>query len=141
MSFTGLVLDTGNMVFRLPDKKLQKACKVIRKVCKSRSLSLHDREKLTGYLNFISTIVPLGRTFLRRLHNMELYFPRRTAKYYKQRISGETHEDLAWWSETLWHRPETSIATRRPVLQSSFPRVILAVGNRYSPNYPFFFAR
>ena len=67
VSFAGLVLDTGNMVIRLPDKKLQKARKVTSEACNSRSLSLLDIQKLTGYLNFISPVVPLGRTFLHRL--------------------------------------------------------------------------
>jgi len=113
VSFTGLVLDTGNIVTRLPDKKLQKAHKVISEAGNSRSLLLLDIPKLTGYLNFISSVVPLGRTFLRRLYNMELYFPPQEAKYYKRRISGEAHKDLAWWSEALRHLPERSIATRR----------------------------
>ena len=40
-----------------------------------RAASLIELQQITGYLNFISTVVPLGRTFLRRLYNMQLYFP------------------------------------------------------------------
>jgi len=113
VSFAGLVLDTGNMVIRLPDNKLQKAHKVISKACNRGALSLHDIQQLTGYLNFVPTVVPLGRTFLNRLYNMGLYFPPQAAKYYKRRISGEAHNDLAWWSEVLQYPPGRSIATRR----------------------------
>jgi len=87
------------MVIRLPNNKLQKARKVISGACNSRSLSLLDIQKLTGYLNFVSTVVPLGRSFLRRLYNIELHFLPQAAKYYKGRISGKAHKDLAWWSE------------------------------------------
>jgi len=113
VSFAGLVLDTGNMVIQLPHKKLQKARKFSSETYNSRSLSLLDIQKLTQYPNFVSTVVPLGRTFPLRLYNMELYFPPQAAKYYKRRISGEAHKDLAWWSEALRHPPERSIATRR----------------------------
>ena len=112
MSFAGLVLDTGKMVIQLPDKKRQKAQKIISEAHHSRSVSLFDIQKITGYLNFVSTIVPPGRTFLRRIYNMELYFPPQAATYHKRRISGEAHKDLAWWSEVLQHSPERSIAPR-----------------------------
>jgi len=74
VSFAGLVLDTGNMVIRHPDEKLQKALarKVISEACNIQSLWLLDIHTLTEYLNFVSTVVSLGRTFLRRLYNMEL---------------------------------------------------------------------
>lgn len=53
--FAGVELDSRNMVIQLPGKKLQ--------------------QRITGYLNFVNTVTPLGRTFLRRMYNMELYFP------------------------------------------------------------------
>ena len=114
VSFAGLVLDTGKMVIRLPDKKRQKPQKMISEARHSRSLSLLDIQKITGYLNFVFTVLPLGRAFLRRLYNMELYFPPQAlaATYHKRRISGEAHKDLAWWSEVLQHSPERSIAPR-----------------------------
>jgi len=94
--FAGVVVDTRNIVIRLRDKKLQNPHNVISEACNSPSLSLLDIQKLTGYLNFVSTVVPLGRTFLRCLYNMELYFPPQAAKYYKGRISGKAYKDLAW---------------------------------------------
>jgi len=113
VSFAGLVLDTGHLVIRLPAKKLQKACKVISEACDSRSLSLLDIQLLTRYLNFVSTVVPLGRTLFLRLYSMELYFAPQAAKDNKRRISSEADKDWVWWSEALRHLPEKSIATRR----------------------------
>ena len=101
------------MVFRLPDNTRQKARKVISEACNSPSLSLLDIQELTGYLNFVSTVVPLGRRFLRRFYNMELYFPPKAARYYKRRMSGKVHKNLPWWSVALQQPPERSIATRR----------------------------
>ena len=63
------------MVIRLPEKKLLKAREIISTTSKRESLSLLEIQKITGYSNFALMVVSLGRTFLRRLYNMELYFP------------------------------------------------------------------
>lgn len=110
-SFGGVELDTGRMVVRLPSKKLEKARTIVSKAMEMTSFSLLDLQKITGYLNFIAIVVPLGRTFLRRLYNMELYFPR-SSRNQRRRISREARKDLAWWSQVLSQNPERSIRRR-----------------------------
>ena len=69
----------------------------------------------------VSSVVPLGRTFLPCLYNMELYFPPQGTTYHKRRIFGEAHKDLGWWSVILQHSPERSIAPRsRNVIRAWF---------------------
>ena len=75
-SFRGIELDTKKIVVRLPIKKLDKARSIIQTTIEKDSLLLLDLQTITGYLNFVAVVVPLGQTFLRRLYNMELYFPR-----------------------------------------------------------------
>ena len=62
-SFAGLEFDSHCMIIQLPENKLAKARTMIKNIAKCRSVSLHDLQKLTGYLNLLSTVVPLGRTF------------------------------------------------------------------------------
>lgn len=57
----------------------------------------------------MSTVIPLGQTFLRRLYNMELYFPP-GVRHQQRRISGEAKKDITWWTEALSLAPERSIA-------------------------------
>ena len=76
-----------------------------------KSASLLDLQRITGYLNFVSMIVPLGRTFLRRLYSRELHFPPGSG-YDKQRLSSEARKDLMSWTETLSTAPERSIASQ-----------------------------
>jgi len=78
-----------------------------------KSLSLLELQKVRGFLNFVSTVVPLGRTFLRRLSNIELYFSR-GIRHAKRPLSREAHKDLAcqWWLDVLRITPERSIAKR-----------------------------
>ena len=73
-SFGGVEFDTEHIVIRLPIGKLIKAQNLVETAISQNSLSLLELQTLTGYLNFVSIVAPLGRTFLRRLYNMQLYF-------------------------------------------------------------------
>lgn len=71
-------------------------------------LAIHQ---LTGYPNFASKVVPLGRTFLRPLFTMHLYFPP-GSKHNQKRISSQAQTNLEYWSTALLHPPERSIANK-----------------------------
>jgi len=88
------------MIILLPEKKLSKARTMIENIRKRRSTSLLDIEKNTGYLNLLSTVVPLGQTFLWQLYNMERYLPS-GGRHTRGRLSGEANKDLTWWAEVL----------------------------------------
>ena len=107
-SFGGIEIDTVNMVIRLPKRKQWKAQLLVDNAINQTSLSLLDLQKITGYLNFVATVVPLGRTFLRRLYNMQLYIPP-LKKNYRRRISREARKNLLWWQRALTTAPERSV--------------------------------
>ena len=109
VSFAGIDLDTRQMAIRLPNKRLLKAQTIVRSTREKASVALLELERITGYLTFASTVVPLGRTFLRRLYNMQLYYPPGSG-HHRRRISGEAWKDLAWWAEALARNPQRSIA-------------------------------
>jgi len=111
VSFAGIELDTRRMVIRLPTMKLLKERSMIQCTTERTSVSLLELQRITGYLNFISTVVPLGRTFLQRLYNMQLLFPV-GSRNYRRRISNEAKKDLARWAEVLSNAPERSIASQ-----------------------------
>jgi len=91
---------------------LLKAQTIVQSTREKVSVFLLELQRITGYLTFSSTVVPLGRTFLRRLYNMQLYFPPGSG-HHRRRISGEARKDLAWWAEALAHNPQWSIALRK----------------------------
>ena len=99
---------------------------------KQKSLSLLELQKITGYSNFVSAVVPLGRTFLRRLYSMELYYPP-GSRHGKRRLSREARKDLEWWSDILRNAPERSIAqtTRETVLAWSDAASTKGLGGFY----------
>jgi len=99
---------------------------------KQKSLSLLELQKITGYLKFVSAVVPLGRTFLCCLYNMELYYPP-GSRHGKRRLSREARKDLEWWSDILRNAPERSIAqrTRETVLPWSDAASTKGLGGFY----------
>ena len=97
------------MVIRLHTRKLHKACQLVEAAISQHSLSLVELQTLTRYLNFVPMVVPLGRTFLRRLYNMQMFFhPGR--KTSRSRVSTEATKDLRWWASALATKPERCIA-------------------------------
>jgi len=71
-SFAGIEIDTDTMVIPLSTKKLQKAQDLVQNAIARRSAMLLELRKITGYVNFVSSVVPLGRTFVPLLHTIEL---------------------------------------------------------------------
>jgi len=110
VSFAGIELDTRRMLIRLATKKLLKAWSIIQCITERTSVSLLELQRITGYLNFVSTVGPLGRPFLQRLSNMQLHFPL-GSRNYRRRISSQAKKDLAWWAEVLCNAPERSITS------------------------------
>lgn len=110
-SFGGVELDTAKMVIRLPTRKLAKAQNLVTAAVNTDVLILVELQTLTGYLNFVCIVTPLGRTFLRRLYNMQIYFPAR-GRQHRRRISSEANKDLRWWLAALALEPEWSIKRR-----------------------------
>jgi len=108
--FAGLELDTEQMVVRLPRSKLEKSRRTIEDPTKATSISLLELQKITGFLNFLGIITPLGRAFLRRLYNMQLFCPAHS-RHYRRQISSEARKDLNWWHRLLAVGPERSIRT------------------------------
>ena len=92
--FLGIELDTIRMEARLPDDKLKKLTQELqtwaaRKCCKRK-----DLEHLLGVLNFACTVLPAGRSFLRRMFTL-LHTVRDPNRFI--RLNAEFRSDLAWW--------------------------------------------
>lgn len=68
----GLELDTLNFEIRLPQDKLTQLKLEIQKFKAKRSATLKELQSLIGMLNFACSVVPPGRTFLRRLIDLTI---------------------------------------------------------------------
>jgi hypothetical protein len=82
--FGGIELDTLAMEARLPPAKLQKATELVEHALKKGKLSLPELQSLIGFLSFCCKVVPLGRSFLRRLYDATSNYPRSETSITKQ---------------------------------------------------------
>jgi hypothetical protein len=103
------------MEARLPLAKLQKATELVEHALKKGKLSLQELQSLIGFLSFCCKVVPLGRSFLRRLYDATSNYPHSgtgTAKQ-RRRLTADMKADLRWWQRFLpsWN----GIAIIRPV--------------------------
>jgi hypothetical protein len=114
--FGGIELDTLAMEARLPPAKLHKATELVEHALKKGKLNLQELQSLIGFLSFCCKVVPLGRSFLRRLYDATSNYPRSDTK--RRRLTAEMKADLRWWRRFLpsWN----GIAIIRPTREHHF---------------------
>jgi hypothetical protein len=110
VDFCGLEVDTMLYVVRLPGEKKDKALSLLKPyiASESSSISLGELQSLTGFLAFASYVVPLGRTFIRRLYNMLFHFPHGQPNL-RRRVSSEALKDIHWWYDAIIAVPSKAI--------------------------------
>lgn len=100
--FGGIEFDTLAMEARLPPAKLLKAQNLLAALWPKRTLTLLEIQSLIGYLSFCSKVVPIGRSFLRRLYNAATSSgnpPQRPGRPIP--ITNDMRLDLRWWRDFL----------------------------------------
>ena len=106
LTFLGLLIDTIAQLICVPTEKIQKARDLITTILgkKSKKITLHQLQQVTGFLNFLAKAVVPGRAFTRRLYNVE---ERALNKCLKQHhhinITSEMRADLKMWLIFLEH--------------------------------------
>ena len=101
VEFLGLIIDTIRMEARLPVDKKERGLQLIHNLVLQKSCSLLDLQRVTGLLNFLAKVVPLGRTFCRRLYDLEQRFPPGGGGRVLRRIPSAARKDLQWWRDLL----------------------------------------
>ncbi|XP_065177334.1 uncharacterized protein LOC135807904 [Sycon ciliatum] len=104
LTFLGLELDTMALEIRLPPSKLTKLSTTVSALVQSGRVQKRDLASVLGKLSFASRAVPAGRTFLRRLYDLDRA-TRSTPLHQWLRISASAMADLLWWAEalTIWN--------------------------------------
>ena len=97
-TYLGIEMDSINMQFRLPGKKLVKLKSLVAKYKSASHATKRELQVLAGHLAHASTVVRGGRTFSRRLLNLVKYLPdspRRVTlpEWFKP--------DLVWWAKLM----------------------------------------
>ena len=95
ITFLGIELDTEKGELRLPEEKLLRLQREIRRWTSRRSCTKRDLLSLIGQLQHACCVVQPGRTFLRRMINLSTTVKR---LHHNIRLNKNFKSDLSWWS-------------------------------------------
>ena len=98
ITFLGVVIDSVNDLLLLPQQKLCEFEELVKELLGKKRISLKKLQSLAGKLNWASSVVRGGRTYLRRI--LDMMKPLKHSRH-KLIISREMRLDLEWWSSYL----------------------------------------
>ena len=98
LMFLGLLIDTINQFVSIPVDKVEMARTLVRQTLNSKKVTVHQLQKLTGFLNFLCKCIVPGRTFTRRLY---YNISSRMLPHYHLNVNSEMKEDLRIWEKFL----------------------------------------
>jgi hypothetical protein len=122
VKYLGIFIDTVEMIARLPEKKLKLYINQIKNLVKStgQNCSLEELGNLTGRLCHAACVFPAGRTWLRRLYNLQTKFrmvPKHQRKSRMIRLSRpseprlDAKRDFRFWLDHLPYHKGVGIIT------------------------------
>lgn len=100
LTFLGLEIDTIKFKIRLPQDKLFRLADTIQLFKNKRTTTLRELQSLIGVLNFSCSVVPPGRTFLRRIIDLTKGLKK---PFHHRRLNAEARADLEAWSIFIEH--------------------------------------
>ena len=107
MVFLGILLDGVSMSPALPIDKRDKALNMLNYFIDKRKVTVKHLQTLTGYLNFLTKVIHLGRVFTRCMYSKYSEITQDKSGKFKQyhhvSIDKEFKFDCAVWHEFLLH--------------------------------------
>lgn len=103
LTFLGIHIDSIKMELSLPPDKLTRITPMVLQWRGRKVASKMDLQSLIGVLSHAATVVPPGRTFLRRMIE-SMKIPK--CQHHHVRLNSEFRSDIQWWANFL---PQWSI--------------------------------
>ena len=100
LTFLGFLIDTLNQLVLIPLEKLDRTINLIDTMLSKKKATVHQIQKLCGFLNFLGRCIVPGRTFTRRLYS---YTGGNLKPHYHVRVNSEMKLDLGTWRAFLVH--------------------------------------
>ena len=112
--FLGFLIDSINQVIAIPVEKITRAKEIIQLTLnrKSKKITLHELQKVCGFLNHLCRAIIPGRAFTRRLY---AYTSGKLLPHHHINVNREMRQDLNMWLNFL----ETPIVYSRPFMDYS----------------------
>ena len=100
MVFLGFLLDTLRQVVCIPLEKISKGKNMIQYILSKKKITLHELQRVCGYLNFLCKCIVPGHAFTQRLYsNISL----KLKQHHHLRVSNEMRLDLSLRYQFLSH--------------------------------------
>lgn len=108
IGFLGLLIDSVRQTVSIPLEKIERGKRELDIIRRSKKVTVHQLQKLTGLLNFLCKAIVPGRAFTRR------FYARMSGlqKFHHIRVNREMKKDCVMWEEFL----EMGEAVCRPFL-------------------------
>ena len=100
--FLGIVLDMVRMEAHLPDDKLADLRELLSEMSRCTQTTQRKLDHFLGKLSFASSVVVPGRTFTRRLWDINKRFSH-AKPYFRITLTGEARKDIRWWQLLIQH--------------------------------------
>ncbi len=114
--FLGITLDSKTMTARLPPDKLGNYSEAIRELLAHKSIKVRDLQSVIGRLQFATSVVTVGKPFLRRLIDQLSHTDK---PYWHLKLHQGAREDLSMWLTFLDSYNGVSIIRQRPITPST----------------------
>jgi hypothetical protein len=98
ITFLGIELDSLRMCARLPVDKLESYSSEIRDIILREKITLRELKSIIGKLQFSTAVIPSGRAFLRRLHDLTVNIRK---PFHFIRLTRAVKADLSIWLHFL----------------------------------------
>ena len=99
--FLGLLIDAVNQLVLLPREKIIEGLQLLEQMLSQKKTTVHQLQKLTGFLNFLGRAIVPGRAFTRRMYAYTK--SDKLKKHHHVHINGELRSDMTTWREFLQH--------------------------------------
>ena len=96
LTFLGIHLDTVQMTASLPETKLAELRILLTEFSQAAYTTQRKLDQFLGKLSFASTVIVPGRTFTRRLWDLNKRFSQ-ARPYFRIKLNSECRKDLLWW--------------------------------------------
>ena len=101
LTFLGFLLDTENQRVHIPVEKVEWALNLIQQFLNKKKVTVHEVQKLCGFLNFLCRCIVPGRAFTRRLYAMTAAGSKELKQHHHVKVKQENKLDLEVWKVFL----------------------------------------
>ena len=138
LKYVGVILDSRQMVLRLPEEKLQKLLAGCAAALLPDRISIAELHSLIGLLQWASKVVLGGRCFMHGLWSFLSEIQASAPRKSKVRLPSWARADLQWWLQhSVAHNGLLRLhSPQLPIINYQLPNGPVKAGRRWGQRHP-----